>query len=61
MNTFVERLECTCIILTLDKIQMDNRHNAFDTKHRSDAMGLLSSINTKQFMATMHISFPGSL
>ena len=36
--------------LTLDKIRMDN---TFDTKHRSDATGLLSSINKKQFMATM--------
>ena len=38
------------IILNLDKIQMDN---TFDTKHRSDATGLPSCINTKQFMATM--------
>ena len=47
---FVERHEC--IILTLDKIRKDN---TFDTKHRSDATGLLSSINTKQFMATMYL------
>ena len=45
MNTFVEHHEC--IILTLDKIP------TFDTKHRSDATGLLSSIYIKQFMATM--------
>ena len=47
VNTFVERHECI-----LDKIQMDN---TFDTKHRSDATGFLSSINTKQFMATMYL------
>eukprot|EP00731_Ephydatia_muelleri_P024343 Em0016g614a len=50
VNTFVERHEC--IILTLDKIRMDN---TFDTKHRSDATGLLPSVNTKQFMATMYL------
>ena len=47
------------IILTLDKIQMDN---TFDTKHRSDTTGLPSCINTKQFMATMYsVSFPEDL
>ena len=49
VNTFVARHKH---IITLDKIQMDN---PFDTKHRADATGLLSSINTKQFIATMYL------
>lgn len=50
IRTFVERHKC--IILTLEMIQNDS---TFDNKQRSEAAGLLISINTKQFLATLFL------
>eukprot|EP00731_Ephydatia_muelleri_P009420 Em0005g6a len=47
LSTFLERYEC--ILLTLNQIQTDV---SFDLKHRSEAAGLLSSIQTREFLAT---------
>ena len=47
LSTFLERYEC--ILQTLDQIQTEL---SFDLKHRSEAAGLLSSIQTREFMAT---------
>ena len=50
IRTFVERHKY--IILTLEMIQNDS---TFDNKQRSEAAGLLVSINTKQFLATLFL------
>ena len=47
LSTFLERYEC--ILLTLNQIQTEV---SFDLKHRSEAAGLLSSIQTREFLAT---------
>lgn len=49
LSTFLEHYEC--ILHTLEQIQTEL---SFDVKHRSQAAGLLSSIQTinRQFMAT---------
>ena len=47
LSPFLERYEC--ILQTLDQIQTEL---SFDLKHRSKAAGLLSSIQTREFMAT---------
>ena len=47
LSTFLERYEC--ILQTLDQIQTEL---LFDLKHRLEAAGLLSSIQTREFMAT---------
>ena len=52
IRTFVERHKY--IILTLEMIQNDS---TFDNKQRSEAAGLLVSINTKQFLAIPCSSF----
>ena len=40
------------IVLSLERIQDDT---TFDGKQRSDTVGLLLSINTKQFLATLYL------
>ena len=47
LKTFLERFEC--VLEALNRIQADV---SFESKLRSDAAGLLSSIQTKQFLAT---------
>ena len=47
LSTFPERYEC--ILQTLDQIQTEL---SFDLKHQSEAAGLLSSFQTREFMAT---------
>ena len=47
LRTFLERFEC--VLEALNRIQADI---SFESKLRSDAAGLLSSIQTKQFLAT---------
>ena len=47
LRTFLERYES--ILEALDIVHTDT---SFDAKHRSEAAGLLISIQTKQFLAT---------
>ena len=47
LSTFLERYEC--ILQILDQIQTEL---SFDLKHRSEAAGLLSSIQTREFIAS---------
>ena len=50
IKSFIERHKS--IVLSLERIQDDT---TFDGKQRSEAAGLLLSINTKQFLATLYL------